>query len=197
MTNPPPEFSGPFTLEIGLDWFFDRFTRGVHGFATTSREFGLYFQTKDPSETYAHVDYPEGAPSLAYIYPKAIWVESVRRWDEQKRTSELERQARFTREAAANELVKRYAQREEQINYFLNILYTRFSSFASRNTKKMLRIAIINFLQGGGDGAARLKLGIDQDTIDNFRSLPQPAPTEEEELLGLVIEKPSTEVKVV
>lgn len=188
MTNPIaiPEHSGPFLLSIGLDWFFDKFTRGVHGFATTSREFGLYLQSLDATEIHIHVDFPEEIPHLCYIYPKPLWVESVRRMGEIKQRSEADRQARFAKEIAAKELQSRFARREEEIQRILRIIQGRFPSFWNKNSAKMLRIIVIKALRGDIDEGFRKKLGICAETIAEFLALPQPVVSEEESLMGLV-----------
>jgi hypothetical protein len=196
---PPAELSGPFTLEIGLDWFFDKFTRGVHGFATVSKEYGLYVQGKDLSETHLHVDFPEEAPALAYIYPKPLWIESVKRMGEMKRRSEEERAARFAREVAARELQRKFQERESEIQRILNKLQRDFPVFSGKHSMKNLRLIVISLLQGKGSPDVCKKLGIDEVTIKEFTELPQPTPTDEEVLMGLVVEKPpvNPEVRVV
>lgn len=199
--NPPPEQQGPFLLEIGLDWFLDKFIRGVHGFATVSKSFGDYLRSKDPADQHIHVDYPEEAPSLAYIYPINFWRESVKRMSEVKQRSEAERQARFLRDELARELAQKYAKREQEIERVLGILYARFgqSKLVKSNSKKNLRVFIITCLSGGGHPEVRLKLGICKETIEEFLSLPQPQGGEEDYLQFLVEEpQPKTEgVRVV
>jgi hypothetical protein len=198
--NPPStpieELRGPFVIEIGLDWFFDRFTRGVHGFATVSKDYGQILAAKDKEEKFIHVDYPEETPSLAYVYPIDLWIASVKRWDENRKISEANRQARFLREALAREIQAKYERRETEIGRVISIFNTRFPLFCNKQSRKNLRILTISLLQGKGDRGVRLKLGIDDATVAEFLELPQPEPTEEEELLELVKEKPSTEVKV-
>lgn len=191
-----PEHSGPFLVEIGLEWFLNRFIRGVHGFATVSKEFGDYLRAKDTGEQHIHVDYPEETPGLAHIYPKQSWIEAVARWTAQKKQAELDRQLRFARDEAAKALAAKYALREERIAFFTNRLRTRFPAFASRTAAKTIRALIITLLLGKGNTDVQSKLDIKASDIEEFISLPQPQASEEDELMGLVVEPKPKEVIV-
>lgn len=197
----PSEHKHPILVQISLEWFFDRMTSGVHGYATCSKEFGQYIQTLDPTEIYTHVYYPPETLSLSHIYPKTVWIEAVKKWEADKRRSEEERQKRFLHESYLNEIKKKYAQREEEIDFFLAALYRKFghTPLVKNTSKKLLRMNIILMLSGKGDQGACKMLGIDSSTIEEFTLLPQPE-SDEEKLLQLLVQEPApinTEPKVI
>lgn len=203
MTNPndkiPEEFSGNFRLEIGVDWFLDKFCRGIHGFAVVTKEYGDYLRTKDPDGTTLHVDYADATNTICHVYPIHLWREAVRRWELQKATAELERQKRYARDEAARVLAEKYKQREAEIERVTLLFKARFPGFINKNSAKLCRSIVVQSLQGRTKPEIQKALGVCPETIAEFLALPQPAPTEEDLLMGLVQEpeKPSTEVRVV
>lgn len=191
-TTPPPEQEGPLLISIGLNWFMDKFTSGIHGYVAVTKEFGDYLRVLDPQEQHLHV---EPSDKLALVYSRTTWLESVKRLDQSRQRAEADRQERFAREAKALELHRRYELREQQITRFTAILSQRASKFVAANTRKIVRMAVVNMLQGGGNLEVRKALGICDETVFEFKSLPQPlTQTEEELLLSLVEEKKEPQI---
>jgi hypothetical protein len=88
--QPPqaPELSDPL-MDIGLSYFLQLSIKGIHEFATVSKDFGSYIQTfVDPLEKHCHVDYND---TVAMIYPISAWRNSLRRQEYIKQKSEQER----------------------------------------------------------------------------------------------------------